>query len=1351
MKNKRIKLKFLALVLAIAMVVSVLPMICNKRISYAATGFTPFIPDKHEKVKILDDNSGALISSDQARVIIEDLYPGLLYVYDFCFERENGEKYYAIRLKEKVDNHITTLSQYFVSFDGKVCIEGYCAGNDIIAYNNTNLTTVRDDALKAYNDMLSADKITFYTDSDAKESIEVNASNCSFAIVDINANFVPELVVFCYEETCHATGRFNLFTYANGGTQFIYNTGDEFSYIEKSGIFTWNFTGTGVSIWEYYYMEAGTSRIRKIFTKRGSDNGGMEEFAWHYYEADGSAHDGTATEISELEFKERLDYFGNGNTEQNGKFYDNNSENRDKYLIGIQEMKPPFIINAVNKYSTDNETLKKMLFYINEKDLPYDVKMQLMNDVCMRYGYTDIKEGIEYLNDANSAQIAYNALVNNEQYCCWNFGYYLNNTTKGRIAKGLLYTNGLIFNNELGAWIEPGTYIENDYPGIKKYKTLLAKFIEDRSTEFEIYTRANQVVSTIQDILKLKKLDNRLELEKKLEDLFKASSLTEQDKIIDYLFKNYELKIEDGKHVKVKSEVWGKAFGIASATLKLATDSTNDILAFFDVSTRMKLYQEYDVFFNEIIHAQDLPFELRAAAYFLQDEVKSGYFTPIRNLLLHSLKNAAKLQSSIQEGKTENAELEIENGELGSLLGDAVLTIGIGTFCVNLLVDMGGLVKNAAYTNGYAYLTAFYANLLEESRVKFNNNKTEANAWDFYYKYNMLYSLRIAGEETYLELNKLSPDGIMGWGGYLLKYAFDYDSKKNLVESNISFLKEHCKFQLPSYITVPEVYQFAKKAVISCPVDVKVFDSDGKVVAVIADGSISDISNEYGRFMSVYNPYSKDYTKVIYLKNYDDYTYQIIGKNDGMVSLQMFEDGGVVTGFRNVAIDENTIIKATDDDTIKTYEIDSNADGKTDKKEELQQEKDKMNLLTSLSISDTKCNLKIDEHKQLLYQYEPLDAVNSQVSWKTENSSIVSVTQDGEIKALSAGITTVYCISTSIDENGDNIISYCNIIVEDDKGNKPNESFLPEVSKSPTSKPIGNPSGGSSSSGTTGGGGGGFIGGGTAPVPSVTPSPNPSASPVTTSIPGQAQVPAITPEATITPLVTQAPAPTPDVTLPPSASPVTGEGNNTSSPAKLKKGLRVKDKRTKAVYKIISTGKSKTAEYAKSTKKNTADIVIPAFVKLKGKTFKVVSIGNGAFKNNKKLKSVKIGKNIKLIGKEAFSGCKKLAKVKMGKDVTSIGQKAFNNCTSLTIITIPSKVKKIGKKAFYKCKNLQYILVKTKKLKPGNIGAGAFGNGYSNPRVKLDKSVWKQYQNVFISKGLSSKALFLINPAKLVV
>ncbi len=305
-------------------------------------------------------------------------------------------------------------------------------------------------------------------------------------------------------------------------------------------------------------------------------------------------------------------------------------------------------------------------------------------------------------------------------------------------------------------------------------------------------------------------------------------------------------------------------------------------------------------------------------------------------------------------------------------------------------------------------------------------------------------------------------------------------------------------------------------------------------------------------------------------------------------------------------------------------------------------------------------------------------------------------------------------------------------------------SVTPIVTPSPlpSNTPTSKPSGGSSGGGTTSGGGG-FIGG--TPVSSPSPSPGPSTTPVTTSIPDQTQTPVATPVAT--PKSSQ----TPEATLIPSASPVTGENNNTSSSVKLKKGSKITDKKTKAVYKIISTWKNKTAEYAKSTKKNTTDIVIPALVKLKGKTFKVVSVGKGAFSNNKKLKSVKIGKNVKSIAKEAFSGCKKLKKVKMGKNLNSIGAKAFSNCTSLTIINIPSKVNKIGKKAFYQCKNLKYILVKTKKLKPGNIGSNAFSKGYSNPRVKSDKSVWKQYQNTFISKGLSNKALFIINPARLVV
>lgn len=62
---------------------------------------------------------------------------------------------------------------------------------------------------------------------------------------------------------------------------------------------------------------------------------------------------------------------------------------------------------------------------------------------------------------------------------------------------------------------------------------------------------------------------------------------------------------------------------------------------------------------------------------------------------------------------------------------------------------------------------------------------------------------------------------------------------------------------------------------------------------------------------------------------------------------------------------------------------------------------------------------------------------------------------------------------------------------------------------------------------------------------------------------------------------------------------------------------------------VTGTGKSKTAEYIKSTEKNPVSVSVLSSVKLQGKTYKITSVGKGAFKNSKKLKILKIGKNVK--------------------------------------------------------------------------------------------------------------------------
>lgn len=137
------------------------------------------------------------------------------------------------------------------------------------------------------------------------------------------------------------------------------------------------------------------------------------------------------------------------------------------------------------------------------------------------------------------------------------------------------------------------------------------------------------------------------------------------------------------------------------------------------------------------------------------------------------------------------------------------------------------------------------------------------------------------------------------------------------------------------------------------------------------------------------------------------------------------------------------------------------------------------------------------------------------------------------------------------------------------------------------------------------------------------------------------------------------------------------------------------DKNGKAKYKIISAYKKNdmpVVEYVATTDKKTKKLVIPDTVVIDKVKYKVESIGVGAFKNNKNLTSVVIGKN----------------------------------------------VKKIGKKAFFGCKKLKSIIIKTKKLKKKSIGANAFKGIYKKAKFKVPKKKLKLYKKL-IKKAKAPK------------
>lgn len=189
-------------------------------------------------------------------------------------------------------------------------------------------------------------------------------------------------------------------------------------------------------------------------------------------------------------------------------------------------------------------------------------------------------------------------------------------------------------------------------------------------------------------------------------------------------------------------------------------------------------------------------------------------------------------------------------------------------------------------------------------------------------------------------------------------------------------------------------------------------------------------------------------------------------------------------------------------------------------------------------------------------------------------------------------------------------------------------------------------------------------------------------------------------------------------------------------------GDEFEDPDTKAEYEIAS--KNNEVIYLAPDKKTYSKVTVPNTVEFDGVVYRVTEIAPDAFKGNKKLKTVKIGSNIKTIGARAFYGCTKLTKVTMGSKVTTIGNSAFQNCTALKSITIPKTVSKIGSKAFYNCKKLTKMTIKTTKLTEKNVGKNAFKNmGKSNFKkttVKVPKKKLKTYKKMLVKRGLSKKA-----------
>ena len=190
---------------------------------------------------------------------------------------------------------------------------------------------------------------------------------------------------------------------------------------------------------------------------------------------------------------------------------------------------------------------------------------------------------------------------------------------------------------------------------------------------------------------------------------------------------------------------------------------------------------------------------------------------------------------------------------------------------------------------------------------------------------------------------------------------------------------------------------------------------------------------------------------------------------------------------------------------------------------------------------------------------------------------------------------------------------------------------------------------------------------------------NPTTGPDVTAAPSagpdETAAPTKEPDATAGP--SSEPTKEPGATTEPSAEPTKEPGGSTGAKPGSKVTVSGSTYKVNAGTQVTYTAKKKAA----------AAVTVPATVKIKGKTYKVTSIAANAFKGNKAVKKITVGKNVTKIGKNAFGGCKKLKTIVIKSTklkASKVTKGAFKGVTKKTVIKVPKAKVKAYRKMFRK-------------------------------------------------------------------
>ena len=139
-------------------------------------------------------------------------------------------------------------------------------------------------------------------------------------------------------------------------------------------------------------------------------------------------------------------------------------------------------------------------------------------------------------------------------------------------------------------------------------------------------------------------------------------------------------------------------------------------------------------------------------------------------------------------------------------------------------------------------------------------------------------------------------------------------------------------------------------------------------------------------------------------------------------------------------------------------------------------------------------------------------------------------------------------------------------------------------------------------------------------------------------------------------------------------------------------------------------------------------------------------VGANAFCKLKKLISLKLPKNVKVIGMSAVEYCGNLCEVMLPEQLEEIGVRSFSGCDNLVVVSLPPHLREIGAGAFSYCHSLKSVLF-PRNLQRIDVSAFYYCNSLTE--VRFPSSIQSVGGNVFGYCPIRRVYTYTIEPIKI--